>query len=166
MSHPQTSSIRKFQPGEWPAVWSVLQPVFSEGETYAFSTDITSDEARYEWVEKATAAYVVEAEDEILATYYIKANQPGQGSHVCNCGYVVSEKARGRGLAKEMCRHSQIQAAELGFRAMQYNLVAATNVGALALWQKMGFETVGRLPGAFCSPSAGYVDAFVLYKGL
>ena len=158
--------IRELESEDWPAVWSFLQPVFSEGETYAYPTDIQSNEAHYEWVEKARATFVVEAENDILGTYYLKANQPGQSGHVCNCGYVVSEKARGRVLAGAMCRHSQETASKLGFKAMQYNLVASTNTGALALWHKMGFATVGRLPGAFCSPSAGYVDAFVLFKQL
>ena len=39
-----------------------------------------------------------------------------------------------------------------GFRAMQFNFVVATNTGAIALWERMGFATLGRLPGAF--PSA------------
>lgn len=158
--------IREFEPGDWSSVWPILQPVFARGETYAYPTDITDEQAHYEWVEKPRATYVVVLEEQVLGTYYLKANQPGQGSHVCNCGYVVSEKARGRGLAKAMCLHSQETASELGFKAMQYNLVASTNEGALALWHKMGFATVGCLPGAFRSPSVGYVDAYVLYKHL
>jgi ribosomal protein S18 acetylase RimI-like enzyme len=49
---------------------------------------------------------------------------------------------------------------------MQFNFVVATNTRALALWQRAGFETVGRLPGAFQHPRAGYVDALVLYRAL
>jgi hypothetical protein len=30
----------------------------------------------------------------------------------------------------------------------------------------MGFETIGRLPGAFDHPRLGYVDALVMYKAL
>jgi L-amino acid N-acyltransferase YncA len=160
------SDIRPFQPQDWPPVWSILQPVFTKGETYAYPIDITADEARYEWVEKADATFVVELEGELLGTYYIKTNQPGQGAHVCNCGYVVSGRARGKGLATAMCQHSQEEARSMGYRSMQYNLVAATNRGALSLWHKLGFETVGCLPGAFHSPTAGYVDAFILYKHL
>lgn len=162
----EIARIRKFETADWPAVWSILQPVFAAGETYAYPTDITSNEARYEWIEKPVATFVVESVGKLQGTYYLKVNQPGQGSHVCNCGYVVSETARGQGLAKAMCRHSQEEAAKRGFKAMQYNLVAATNEGALALWYKMGFSEVGRLPGAFHSPTAGYIDAFVLYKKL
>ena len=65
-----------------------------------------------------------------------------------------------------MCEHSQILAKELGFRAMQYNLVVSTNIGAIRLWEKLGFLIVGNLPKAFNSKKAGYVDAFVMYKEL
>lgn len=37
-------------------------------------------------------------------TYYLKPNQPGQGAHVRNCGYIVGEKARGKGIATRLSR--------------------------------------------------------------
>jgi ribosomal protein S18 acetylase RimI-like enzyme len=49
---------------------------------------------------------------------------------------------------------------------MQFNFVVSTNEGALKLWNKLGFATVGRLPTAFNHPSKGYVDALVMYKWL
>jgi L-amino acid N-acyltransferase YncA len=159
-------SIRLFQPQDWNAVWAVLEPVFKAAETYAFAPDISQQEARREWIDKPSEVHVAEVNGDILGTYYVKANQSGQGSHVCNCGYVVDEKARGQGLASKMCEHSQQRAKALGFRAMQYNLVVSTNVQAITLWERHGFETVGRLPGAFRSPTQGYVDALVMYKTL
>ena len=74
--------------------------------------------------------------------------------------------ARGKGVASALCTHSQEIARELGYAAMQFNFVAATNTGAVRLWQKLGFEIVGTLPGAFRHPDQGYVDAFVMYKWL
>jgi ribosomal protein S18 acetylase RimI-like enzyme len=44
--------------------------------------------------------------------------------------------------------------------------VIATNEAAVHLWQSCGFEIVGRLPGAFEHPRAGFVDAFVMYRTL
>jgi ribosomal protein S18 acetylase RimI-like enzyme len=60
----------------------------------------------------------------------------------------------------------QREAVRRGFRAMQFNLVVSTNEGAIHLWQKLGFDIVGTLPGAFRHPQQGYVDAFVIYKKL
>jgi ribosomal protein S18 acetylase RimI-like enzyme len=102
----------------------------------------------------------------VLGTYFIKANQPGLGSHVSNCGYIVAPPAQGRGIASLMCQHSQAQAVELGFRAMQYNMVVSTNERAVRLWQHLGFSIVGRLPGAFNHQRLGFVDGIVMYKQL
>ncbi|MES1953949.1 GNAT family N-acetyltransferase [Salinisphaera hydrothermalis] len=160
-------SIRIAEATDWRAIWSILSPVFAAGETYAYSRDIDEAGARAAWMDKPSATFVgVDARGEIVATYYIVANQPGQGAHVANCGYVVSEAARGQGWASAMCEHSQHEARARGFRAMQYNFVAETNEGAVRLWQKHGFEIVGRLPGAFCHPRLGDIDALVMYKSL
>jgi len=102
----------------------------------------------------------------VLGTYVIRPNQPGQGSHVSNCGYVVSDAARGMGVASALCEHSQQEALRMGFRAMQFNFVVSTNEGAVRLWRKMGFEIVGTLPGAFRHPRHGFVDAYVMFKQL
>ena len=148
-------------------MWPVIEKVFRAGETYPFSPEITEEEAFNAWTKLPQETYVaIDADGEVLGTYYIKPNQPGLGSHVCNCGYIVSESARGKGVASGMCEHSQQIAVEAGFRAMQYNLVVSTNDGAIHLWKKLGFQVIGILPKAFKSKSAGYVDALVMYKEL
>ena len=163
----QKMEIRKYQESDWSQVWPIIEKVFRSGETYAFSPEITEQEAHKVWVEMPQETYVATAEDgEILGTYYIKPNQPNLGSHVCNCGYIVSEGARGKGVASGMCEHSQQVAGNFGFRAMQYNLVVSTNEGAIRLWKNLGFQIIGTLPKAFKSKSAGYVDALVMYKEL
>jgi ribosomal protein S18 acetylase RimI-like enzyme len=74
--------------------------------------------------------------------------------------------ATGRGIARAMCLHSLDHARSRGYRAMQFNFVVATNERAVRLWQSLGFEIVGRLPGAFRHPAHGYVDALVMYQTL
>lgn len=162
-----TITIRPFLDADWPAVWAILEPVLRAGETYSFPVDMTEAEARKAWVDTPMATFVAtDGEGEALGLYYIKPNQPGQGAHVCNCGYVTGERARGRGVASAMCRHSMDLAPSLGFRAMQYNLVVATNTVAVRLWQRHGMEIVATLPGAFRHPSLGDVDAHVMYRTL
>ena len=159
--------IRTLDEGDWPAIWRIIEPVFRAGETYAFSPDITENEAHKVWIELPSATYVaVDENSEILGTYFIKPNQPELGAHVCNCGYIVAENARGRGLASNMCKHSQLEAISLGFRSMQYNIVVSTNESAVRLWKRNGFEIIGTLPKAFRHMRLGFVDAFVMYKQL
>jgi ribosomal protein S18 acetylase RimI-like enzyme len=160
--------IRFFEEKDWPAVWAILQPIFVAGETYAFGRDISERGARAKWNAALNEVFVAEdpTSGDIVGTYFLKANYDGPGAHVCNCGYAVSPHARGKGVASLMCEHSQRRAAERGFRAMQFNLVAGSNEGAVRLWQRLGFDIVGTLPGAFEHPRLGFVDAYVMFKKL
>ena len=158
--------IREATEQDFAGIWPIFQEIVRAGETYAYPRDISQDEARQLWLHVPRQTFVVEEDGRILATYYIKTNQAGSGSHVCNCGYMVAASARGRGLATMMCEHSQQVAVELGYQAMQFNFVASSNEGAVRLWQKLGFEIVGRLPRAFQHPRQGFVDALVMYKWL
>ncbi|MFC7607556.1 GNAT family N-acetyltransferase [Teichococcus aestuarii] len=93
--------------------------------------------------------------------------QPGGGgAHVANCGYMTAAAATGRGVARAMCAHSLEHARARGYRAMQFNCVVSTNERAVRLWQAMGFEILARLPGAFRHPTAGEVDALVMFQAL
>ena len=119
------------------------------------------------WMGGDRDTFVVEDDnDEIVGTYYIRANQAGGGSHICNCGYMTSATATGRGIARAMCRHSLEYARQRGYRGMQFNFVVSTNTRAVALWESFGFAIVGRLPQAFHHPTLGYVDAFVMFRHL
>jgi L-amino acid N-acyltransferase YncA len=159
--------IRTLSDGDWPAVWQLMQPVITAGETYPYAPDMSDVDAHKMWIEIPAVSYVAENDSgEILGTYYIKPNQPTLGAHVANCGYIVGENARGKGVATAMGEHSQDQAKKLGYRAMQYNLVVKTNEVSVHLWQKLGFDIVGLLPGAFRHARHGYVDAYVMYKNL
>ncbi len=102
----------------------------------------------------------------LLGSYYLKANAAGPGQHVCNCGYMVTPQARGKGVASAMCEHSQQEAVTQGFKAMQFNAVVASNHVAVGLWQRLGFEIVGTVPNAYQHASLGYVDTHVMYKAL
>ena len=147
-------------------IWPIFKEIVAAGDTYAYPRDTSKAEGRRLWMEVPRKTFVAESDGEVIGTYYIKTNQSGPGGHVCNCGYMVPKSARGRGVASAMCAHSQKLAVELGYSAMQFNFVASSNEGAVRLWQRMGFETVGRLPRAFNHPTQGYIDALVMYKWL
>ena len=130
--------IRPFEAADWPAVWALLEPVFRAGET--FPHDPTVSQAVMVGLDPAGA---------VVGTYYLRPNSLALGAHVVNAGYVVAEQTR-----------------ELGFRALQFNLVVSTNTAGICCWQRNGFQVVGTLPGAFLHKRLGYVDALVMFQGL
>ncbi|EBA12789.1 GNAT family N-acetyltransferase [Roseobacter sp. CCS2] len=158
--------IRAAKPDDFDLIWPLLRDVFRAGDTYAVDPDISKAEARAYWMAQARATYVAETVDGIVGTYYIKTNQPGGGAHICNCGYIVSPSARGQGIAATLCAHSQDEARRLGYQAMQYNFVLSSNDGAVRLWHRLGFQTIGTIPDAFAHPQLGPVDAYVMYRRL
>ena len=158
--------IREATKSDFEKIWPIFREIVSAGETYAYPRYITKEEGKKLWMDMPRKTFVAQSEEGILGTYYIKTNQDGPGSHVCNCGFMVAPIFRGKGVATAMCEHSQQMALKLGYEAMQFNFVASTNKDAVQLWQRLGFEIVGRLPRAFKHPSKGYVDAFVMYKWL
>lgn len=158
--------IRKAGSGDADAIAGIIMPTIRDGTTYALNQGMSEAEALAYWTGADKTTFVAEEDGTIVGTYYIRTNQSGGGAHVCNCGYMTSAAANGRGIARRMCEHSLQHARSLGYRAMQFNFVVSTNERAVRLWQSLGFEIVGRLPGAFKHPAHGYVDALVMYQPL
>jgi len=158
--------IKEAKEEDFENIWPIFEEVVSAGDTYAFSKETSEIEGKRLWMKVPRKTFLVESEGEVLGTYYIKTNQSGPGNHVCNCGYMVPSYARGKGIASAMCEHSQKMAIKLGYVAMQFNFIASSNVGAIKLWKRMGFEIVGQLPRAFSHPTEGYIDALIMYKWL
>ncbi|MFC2951859.1 GNAT family N-acetyltransferase [Marinicaulis aureus] len=152
---------------DWLDVWRVLEPAFRAGESYPLPRDVSEEDAKRYWIK--TDGFNAVARDHngaVLGVYYLRPDQGGPGDHICNAGYVIAEAARGRGLATALCLQSQDQARAMGFRGMKFNLVVSTNEAAVKAWKKAGMEIIGTVPGAFCHPARGFVDAYIMFRAL
>lgn len=158
------------------------------GDTYALAPDVPRKEALEYWFRSDTHTYVAEQcqhsvgetvgflrtltaspigrDRQVVGTYILRPNQAGAGSHVANAAFMVAPNTRGQGIGRTMGEHSLNEARRLGFRAMQFNFVVSTNKSAIHLWEQLGFEIVGTLPGAFRHPEKGYVDVYVMFRSL
>jgi L-amino acid N-acyltransferase YncA len=182
--------IRAATEADRGAIWNIFHEIVAAGDTYAFDSGMSCEEALAYWFAAGTHTYVAEQRAEsvgeggavpgkptasptaegqdrkIVGTYILRANQAGPGAHVANAAYMVAKDARGLGVGRKMAEHSLTEARRLGFRAMQFNFVVSTNASAINLWQQLGFKIVGTLPGAFRHPEAGYVDVYVMFRPL
>ena len=159
-------TIRQATKADWEIIWPLVKDVLSTGETYSYSPSTSKSEAFQIWMQNTQITFVALREGRAVGTYYLKPNQPGLGNHICNAGYMVSNKARGRGIGRQLCLHSLAEAKRLSYTGMQFNFVVSTNVMAISLWHDLGFEIIGRIPRAFRHKSEGLVDALIMYQDL
>jgi L-amino acid N-acyltransferase YncA len=159
--------IREARAGDWPSVWSFLRVVLAAGETYTYPQDITEAQARAAWLVAAPWRALVAVDGgRIVGVAKYGPNHPGRGSHVANASFVVDPAAAGRGVGRALGEFVLAAARERGFRAMQFNAVVETNVGAVALWQSLGFRILATIPEAFDHPTEGLVGLHLMHRFL
>jgi L-amino acid N-acyltransferase YncA len=110
--------------------------------------------------------YVAEADGVVVATAYLKPNQPGFGDHIANAGWMVDRTVRGGGVGRQFAAFVLDEARRSGYRGMQFNSVVSTNKAAIALWKSIGFRIVGTVPRAFRHPTEGPVAIHVMHMDL
>lgn len=158
--------IRPAAEGDADAVWRMIRQVAREGDSFPFSAEVERGESLARWLAPEKATFVGLLDGAAVGTYYVRANHGGRGGHVANAGYIVRRDRRRRGVGAAMVEHSLETARELGFLAMQFNLVVSTNEAAIGLYRRFGFRIVGTLPKAFRHPTRGLVDAHVMHRFL
>ncbi len=158
--------IRRAGEDDFEAIWSIFHRVVQSADTYPYPSDTDRDQACAQWMAPPNRTYVALDGRKVVGTYYLRPNQPGQGAHVANAGFMVDPDIQGRGVGRAMGTHALEEARRAGFLSMQFNMVVGTNHRAVALWQDLGFSIVGTVPAAFDHPEHGLVDAHIMYRNL
>lgn len=152
---------------DWPAIWGLMKPVLSAGDTYAFPADAPEADARAWWMGKPFGrVFVAIADGAVVGTAELHPNALGPGAHVANAGFMVDPNRRGAGTGRALGEHVLAEARRDGYSAMQFNAVVATNRGAIALWESLGFRIVATIPEAFRHPTEGLVGLHIMHRTL
>jgi ribosomal protein S18 acetylase RimI-like enzyme len=159
-------TIRKACPEDYSAIWNIIQPVISTGDTYVFAPDSDRKDMLNYWCGGDKHTYVALFNKEIAGTFIIKANFPDLGSHVANASYMTHPDFSGKGIGRTMAEFSLLEAKQLGYKAMQFNIVVKSNKRAINLWEKLGFEIIGEIPEAFNHSKLGLTSALIMWKKL
>jgi ribosomal protein S18 acetylase RimI-like enzyme len=149
------------------SVWEIFSKVIHAAETYVFDPSTPISVLPEIWFAPSMDTFVaVDKADQIVGTYIIKPNQPGLGSHIANCSFMVHPRHEGKGIGKMMGMHAIQHARSKGYLGIQFNIVVSTNLAAIHLWQKLGFEITGTAKKAFRHPEKGPIDAYVMFLEL
>jgi L-amino acid N-acyltransferase YncA len=159
--------IRDATAADWVSIWPFFSAIVDAGESYAFPEDLTVETGRGWWMEQSPGHTVVlEEEDRILGSAKMGPNRPGRGDHVGTASFMVDPAASGRGIGRALASYVVDWHREHGFSGIQFNAVVETNTAAVHLWESLGFQIVGTVPGAFRSATHGPVGLHVMYRPL
>ncbi|MEU4241759.1 GNAT family N-acetyltransferase [Actinoplanes sp. NPDC026619] len=157
--------VRDYRESDWPQVWAIVQQVVRAADTFPFDPAMTEAQARSIWLEAPPGRTVVAAEgDRVLGTAKMGANRGGPGAHISTASFMVAENERGHGVGSALCRDATGWAQLQGYAGMQFNAVVETNRGAVAVYERQGFQVLGTVPRAFEHPSLGRVGLHLMYR--
>ena len=159
--------IRDAAESDWPAIWPIVREVVVAADTFPYDPGLTEDEGRAMWMVASPGRTTVAVDGAAVAgTANMYANRAGPGAHVASASFMVASAARGRGVGRALVEDALSWARAAGFRAMQFNAIAETNVEAVALYRSLGFSIVGTVPEAFDHPEHGLVGLHVMHLKL
>lgn len=152
------------------------------GDTYPLIDPMTSDEFARHWFQNFGAIMLLGSIDDIaradadrndwvrgcLGSFYIKPNYPGRSSHICNAGFLVTDRSRNRGAGRLMGEAYLDWAPKMGYTYSVFNLVYETSVAAIRIWDSLGFKRIGRVKGCgnLKSYPGRYIDAIIYGRDL
>jgi L-amino acid N-acyltransferase YncA len=160
-------NIREATSDDWSSFYPIFSAIIAAGETYAYSENLSSDDARSLWMEGSPSrVFVAIDEGRVVGSAKMGPNRPGRGAHVATASFMVDPNSHGRGIGRALAINVIERARVEGYAAMQFNAVVETNVGAVHLWQSLGFEILATIPDAFDSAKHGLVGLNVMYLKL
>jgi len=155
---PADIDIAPIAPAGHLELYELFAEVVSRGDGFPQLPPLSWTVFDETWVRPVTVVVGARLCGNLVGAYYLKANFPGLGSHIANAGYVVALGHRRRGVGRKLVGDSIARAPSFGFDAIQFNFVFADNP-ARSLYEEMGFEVIGRIPGAL-----GDQDALIYWR--
>ena len=144
-------------------------------------------ETRYLLSEPEDIEYTVEAEEAFLSDYeqskhslmlnaYVDGTLIGNGSfapvgdakrlsHRCSMGIALFQEFCGQGIGELLLGLLADWAKKSGFEIMELDVVS-TNIHAIRLYEKLGFETIGKRKHAIKYKDGTYADEYLMAKNL
>jgi L-amino acid N-acyltransferase YncA len=157
--------IREYQVKDVEDMTEIWNEVVSEGVAFPQTEPMSAGEARDFFAAQSFCA-VAEADGQIAGLYILHPNNVGRCAHIANASYAVSSSARGMKIGEELVRHSLCQAKALGYGVLQFNAVVKSNLGAIRLYETLGFVRLGTIPKGFRLKDGSFEDILIFYYAL
>ena len=126
----------------------IWNEVVEEGIAFP-QEDFLDDASGAAFFGEQTYCGVAESDGKVLGLYILHPNNVGRCGHIANASYAVSAESRGMHIGEALVRDCLAQAGQCGFRVLQFNAVVESNLSARHLYEKLGFQQLGVIPGGF-----------------
>jgi len=147
-------------------LYEIFQDVVDSGSQFPYESS-SIEEFHRQFFTAQGQVYVCHSLDgKVIGGFYLRANFSGRSSHIANAAYMIRNTYRGKGLGSLLIKASLHFAKDLGFQAMQFNMVLSQNTLAVKLYERLGFSVVGIIPQAVRNPSGNYQDGYVMHRKL
>ena len=156
--------VRAHTPSDLPSMTAIWNEVVEEGTAFP-QLELLTETTGLEFFASQTYCGVAENPDtgEVLGLYILHPNNVGRCGHISNASYAVSSKARRHHIGEQLVLDSLVQGKALGFRILQFNAVVRTNTHARHLYERLGFQQLGVIPGGFLMKNGHYEDICPYY---
>lgn len=146
------------------ALYEIFQEVVNSGSQFPYECSSLEEFRRQFFIPKGQVYVCHSLDGKVIGGFYLRANYSGRSSHIANAAYMIRNTYRGKGLGSLLIKASLHFAKDLGFQAMQFNMVLSQNTLAIKLYERLGFSIVGIIPQAVRNPSGNYQDGYVMHR--
>lgn len=157
--------IRAYKKEDLLPMIAIWNEIVEEGIAFP-QEELLDERSGEEFFSSQSFVGVAEEQEGIVGLYILHPNNVGRCGHICNASYAVSSSCRGRHIGESLVKHCLIKAKELGFRILQFNAVVESNVHARHLYERLGFECLGTIPGGFRMKDGHYENICPYYREL
>lgn len=147
-------------------LYEIFHDIVEEGFSYPQELPYSYEDFLGYFFSLGSKVIICRNGNEITGGFYLKPNNVGRAKHIANAGYVVKKNFRGKKIGIQLGRYSIDLAKELGYLAMQFNLVFSQNIPSIKLWEKLGFRIVGTVPNAAKMDDGSFQDAYIMHLNL
>lgn len=159
-------TVEKYTDADLPALREIWNEVVREGVAFPQLDELTEEGAREFFAAQDYTAVARDEDGRVLGLYILHPNNVGRCGHQANASYAVASAARGKRVGEALVSHSLATGAKLGYRLLIFNAVVASNTRAIALYEKLGFVRIGRVPGGFHLKDGSWSDTILFYHTL
>ena len=157
--------IRSYRPDDIAEMVGIWNEIVRDGIAFPQEEelDLASGGAFFA---SQTYCGVAEEDGRVIGLYILHPNNVGRCGHICNASYAVEREARGLHIGEKLVSDCLRQGRAHGFRILQFNAVVASNTHARHLYERLGFQPLGVIPGGFRMKDGHYEDICPYYHTL